>query len=119
MKTIKTEGDLLKESLLMQIQLLKDHQSSLFEQGHTFWFCDAQDIDHKKPFYYYQINKSIGMATCGNCNKLMLLRKQIREIEKRLGIIQTPLYTNSTQDNLTKHVSCSNSSEFNPNYAYM
>lgn len=101
---------------------LIDHQSTIFEQGHDFWYCDAYDTNDKgvyKPFRYYQTNRSQNMATCGNCQKLMELRKEIRAVEKQLGRPLTPLYTNITNDEAVKRISVQNASIFNPNYSYL
>jgi hypothetical protein len=98
---------------------LWDHQQTLFDQGHTFWHCDAQDASHNKPFYYYQINRSTHMSTCSTCYKLMENRKKIREIEKMLNMPQTPLWTDEKQSEHVKRISVKNGSEWNPNFAYI
>ena len=109
----------IKALLYKQIEFLEDHQQTLFDKGHTFWFCDSQDIDHNKPFYYYQINRTQNMATCSTCYKLIELRKEIRAIQKLLKIELTPLITNFKNENLVKNISVNNKSDFNPNYSYM
>ena len=109
----------LKKSLENNLKDLKEFQDHLFEQGHTFWFCDSQDEDHKKPFYYYQINRTQNMATCSTCYKLIENRKKIRTIEKILGIELTPLTSNIKEVKHLQRMSVSNGSEWNPNYAYV
>lgn len=113
----------MKNLLADIIKTLEDHQQTLFEHGHDFWYCDAYDTNDKtgvyKPFRYYQTNRTQSMATCGNCQKLMELRKEIRKFQKLAGIEQTPLFTNFTELNKVKRMSVNNKSEFNPNYAYL
>ena len=109
----------LKKALEAHLKTLWEYQQSLFAQGHTFWYCDSQDESHKKPFYYYQINKSVNMATCSTCQTLMENRKKIRAVEKQLGLELTPFYTNHREESHVKNVSVKNKSDFNPNYAYM
>ncbi len=82
--------------ILNNINTLEKFQENLFERGHTFWHCNAQDVEHNKPFYYYQINKSKHMSTCSTCSQLMENRKEIRRLQKLIGVEQTPLYTNYT-----------------------
>ena len=84
----------LKKALESHLKTLWDYQRSLFERGHTFWFCQGRDTEHNKPFYYYQINKSQQMATCSTCYSLMENRKHIRKIQRDLGLPLTPFYTN-------------------------
>lgn len=101
---------------------LIDHQQTLFDTGHTFWHCDAHDTNDKgeyKPFRYYQTNRTVSMSTCGNCQKLMELRKEIRKIEKFLKLPLTPFHTNFTSLDKAKRMSVKDTSPFNPNYNYM
>lgn len=109
----------LKKALLNNIKDLKDFQNHLFENGHDFWHCDAQDKEHKKPFYYFQINRTKHMSTCGTCQKLIENRKKIRAIQKLLGIDQDPLTSNFKEVNHIKRMSVSDSRTANPNYNYI
>jgi len=105
------------------IKVLEDHQQTIFEQGHNFWYCDAYDTNDKtgiyKPFRFYQTNRTRHMATCGNCQKLIELRKEIRMYQKLAGLPLTPLFTNHIDKDKVKRISVSNKSDFNSNYAYM
>jgi len=101
------------------LKMLESCQTALFEKGHDFWHCDAQDEAHKKPFYYYQINKSKNMSTCSTCYALMENRKRIRTVQKLLGLPLTPFITDFKEDFHQKRMSVSNSSEWNPNYRYI
>ena len=87
------------------IKTLENYQQHLFRDGHTFWHCSMQDNEpHNKPFYYYQINRSVTMSTCSTCNALMENRRKIRSLQKLIGTELTPLYTNLTWDQLiNKH----------------
>jgi hypothetical protein len=109
----------LKKALENNLKDLKDFQENLFDQGHTFWHCDAVDEQKKMPFYYFQRNRTVNMSTCSVCYKLIENRKKIRAIEKLLGIEQTPLRTTFTVENHIKQMSVSNASEWNPNYNYL
>jgi len=103
------------------ISAIEDHQQTLFEHGHDFWYCDASDTNDRgvyKPFRYYQTNRIVSMSTCGNCQKLIQLRREIRSIQKAAGLELTPLITNYTEDKAVKNISVKNKSEFNPNYSY-
>lgn len=110
------------DTLKKLLDSLLDHQSTIFEMGHSFWHCDMHDTNNKgeyKPFRYYQTNRSTHMSTCGNCYKLMELRKQIRAVENLMGIPQTPLFSNITEKEKVKRISVNNASMFNPNYSYL
>jgi len=109
----------LKKALNNNLKDLKEFQNSLFEQGHVFWYCDGQDKQHGKPFYYYQINKTVNMATCHTCYKLIENRKKIRNIEKILGIDLTPLTSNFKETKHLQRMSISSKSEWNPNASYL
>ena len=97
------------ESVLANIKSIQDHQSTIFEMGHDFWHCDAVDKNDKTgeylPFRYYQTNRTVSMSTCGNCQKLMELRREIRKLQKSIGIPLTPLNTRETSENEVKMVS--------------
>jgi len=108
-----------RKALLIALKALEDRQQDLFEMGHTFWHCDAQDDDHKKPFYYYQINRSVGMSTCSTCYKLMENRRAIRKVQKLLGLPLLPFTSNYKVDKHVQNMSVSNASMFNPNYDYL
>jgi hypothetical protein len=111
----------LKKALEAHLETLETIQSELFDIGHTFWFCDAEDESHKKPFYYYQINRTRKMATCSICNSLIRNRKRIRAIQKELGIELTPLYTNFKEEKHIKRLSVRGGGNpgFNPNLSYV
>ena len=109
----------LETALYAHLSDLERFQAHLFEQGHTFWFCDAQYSEHNKPFYYYQINRTRHMATCGTCYELIENRKKIRAIQKQLGIELTPLTTNFKETKHVKRMSVSSASDFNPNHSYL
>jgi len=87
------------------IKTLREFQDELFERGHTFWYCDAQDNTHNKPFYYFQINRTQHMATCSTCHQLIENRKKIRKLQKSIGIEQDLLYTNYSEEEHVKRVS--------------
>lgn len=105
------------------LDALIDHQSTLFDQGHTFWHCDMHDKDERTgetiPFRYYQTNRTVHMSTCSTCYKLLDLRKQIRQVEKLLGMPQTPIHTRFTTSDNIKRMSVNSASEWNPNYSYL
>jgi hypothetical protein len=109
----------MKKLLEEHLKTLWTFQQHLFEQGHTFWHCDAQDEAHNKPFYYYQINKSRNMSTCSTCYQLMENRRKIRAIERQLGLPLTPFITSERKEEHIKRMSVSSSSEWNPNYRYL
>lgn len=109
----------LKKALEDNLNNLIEFQNHLFEQGHNFWFCDTEDKDHNKPFYYYQINRTRHMATCGTCYKLIENRKKIRSIQKQLGVELIPLTSDFKETKHIKRMSVSNSSDFNPNHSYL
>lgn len=109
----------LTKALENNLKDLFDFNESLFDQGHTFWHCDGQDQEHKKPFYYYQINRTTHMSTCSTCYKLIENRKKIRAIQKKLGIDLLPLITNYKEETHVKRISVKNSNDFNPNYNYL
>ena len=108
-----------KKYLEAHLKTLIEFQSHIFDQGHNFWYCDAEDEERNMPFYFYQINRSKHMGTCGNCSKLMSLRKEIRGIEKLLGLTLTPFITRFKEERHIKRISVSNSSEWSPNYSYL
>ena len=107
------------KALKNHLKDLNEFQDELFDKGHTFWHCDAQDSTHNKPFYYYQINRTTNMSTCSTCHKLIENRKKIRKIEKELGIELTPLTSNFKTEEHLKRMSVKNASDFNPNYSYL
>lgn len=109
----------VKKALEEHLKTLKEFQDHLFNQGHTFWHCDAQDASHNKPFYYFQINRSTHMSTCSTCYQLMQNRKKIRAIEKELGLPLTPLTSNIKELEHVKRMSISDKGDFNPNFHYM
>lgn len=85
---------MVNKEIAAHLNSLLSFQEYLLEQSHTFWHCAAQDQDYKIPFYYYQRNRIVSMSTCGVCGKLIENRKQIRALQKKLGIPQSPLNTN-------------------------
>ncbi|MDA3854133.1 MAG: hypothetical protein PF444_07835 [Bacteroidales bacterium] len=95
------------KSVKEHIETLRDFQESLMDAGHTFWFCDAMDDEHKKPFYYFQINRTRNMATCSTCYKLIENRKKIRRLQKMIGEKQDPLHTNFKELEHVKRISIS------------
>lgn len=117
---MNSKHTITEKYLLSHLETLKEFQSHLFQQGHTFWHCDSQDEEHKKPFYYYQINRSKHMSTCSTCYKLMENRKKIREVEKLLNVPLTPFITNHTDQNHVKRMNVSGGSRggFNVNHSY-
>ena len=86
------------------IKTLEEFQSHIFEEGHTFWYCDMQDKERSRPFYYYQINRSKNMCTCSNCYELMRLRREIRKLQKEVNIELTPLRYKFTNDDQEKRI---------------
>lgn len=115
---MKTE----KDAIIIAIAALEDHQQTIFEQGHSFWHCDASDTNDKgeyKPFRYYQTNRTKHMSTCGNCYKLMELRKQIRALQRAIGVPLTPLFTNHTETKAIRQISVKGCATiFNVNASY-
>lgn len=109
----------LDKALKAHLQTLILLQDTLFEKGHDFWHCDSQDEEHKKPFYYYQINRVVNMSTCGTCQKLIENRKRIRSIQKQLGVTLLPLWTNEKSEEHVIRMSVSDSRVCNPNYRYI
>lgn len=99
------------------IETLRDFQNELMDRGHTFWFCDTQDAEHNKPFYYFQINRTRNMATCSTCYKLIENRKKIRRLQKMIGEQQDPLYTNYRETEHVKRISVKGTG--NVNYEYL
>lgn len=108
-----------KKAIEAHLATLLHFQDHLFEQGHNFWYCDAQDEEKKMPFYYYQKNRVENMATCGTCQELMMNRKKIRGLQKQLGLEQMALHTSFKEAKHVKRVSVTNNSIWNPTVAYM
>lgn len=118
------QKEVMKTDFIAEIiKALEDHQSSLFEQGHTFWHCDMADTNTRTnetlPFRYYQTNRSVHMSTCSTCSKLMELRKEIRKWQKLANIYLTPLHTRFTTPDHVKRMSVKDSREYNINYSYL
>ena len=109
-----------KKAIMAHISALQEHQQTIFEIGHNFWHCATTDKEKSMPFWYYQKNKQVSMSTCGNCQKLMELRKQIRSLQRSIGVPQTPLKTNIVDENVQILV-CINSqtSQYSPNRAFV
>lgn len=104
------------KSIKEHIETLRDYQEMLMDKGHDFWFCDAMDEEHNKPFYYFQINKTKAMATCGTCYKLIENRKKIRELQKQIGEKQDPLHTDFKEEEHVKRMSVSGTGNVNHSY---
>lgn len=109
----------MKNAVLAHIATLEAFQDHIFEQGHTFWHCAMRDTTTGKPFAYYQANRGVQMSTCGNCQKLMELRREIRKLQKQIGVEQTPLRTNITGENVLPRISVNNNSIYNPSYQFL
>lgn len=114
---IITDKQVVK-AIKSHIETLRSFQEKLFNQGHTFWHCDAEDEAHNKPFYYFQINKTRDMSTCSTCYQLIENRKKIRNLQKMIGEQQDPLYTNFTSEAHIKKISVNRNSGVNFDYLY-
>ena len=101
------------------LKTLLEFYRHLLDQGHTFWACSAQDEEKKRPFYYVQIHRSRHMITCSTCQTLIGLRSKIVKLQIELSIPAWDLRYNLESNSIEKHMSVSNSSVFNPNYAYL
>ena len=96
------------KNILAHINTLLEFQQHIFAQGHTFWHCAMRDTETGKPFAYYQENRTMGMSTCSNCQKLMELRRKIRKLQKGIGVEQMPIRTNIKDEQFVDIVTVQN-----------
>lgn len=108
-----------KKAKQRHLKTLLEFYEYLLNQGHTFWACDMTDKEKKRPFYFVQINRTKHMVTCNTCYLLIEKRKEIIRLQKELNIPVWDLRYKLTEDNIEKHMTVSNSNEFNPNYRYL
>jgi hypothetical protein len=116
-ETFKIMDKIFIKATKDHIETLREYQDSLIDQGHTFWFCDAMDDEHRKPFYFFQINRTRNMATCSTCYKLIENRKKIRKLQKLTGEKQDPLWTNFKEEEHVKRMCVKGSGNVNHEYA--
>jgi len=109
----------LIKSKTAHLNSLLEFYKHLLNQGHTFWACDMEDQERKRPFYFVQIHKTRHMVTCSTCQTLIEKRLEIIKLQTELNIPKWDLRYKLSDSNLEAHMTVSDNSVFNPNYSYL